>query len=925
MGRGGRSYRIAYLNPYPGRAEEQAFQSLRAAAGSRGWEMTSLLPSDLAEASPFDFIISTTALVRKTTSHPIFLSAHAPRMTYCDTEEVYQNVASYDGYLCIADTLQRYFRHLASSLGKTPIEPGFYYDCPQILDLAADIPAAVAGGSLALCYFGTNWDRRTERLFHLLGQRQDVRFFGPEPAWWAYGGQGYRGSTPFDGVSVQRQYAEAGVGLVCLSQDHLVDDVVSNRVFEIVSVGAAAIAPDSAWMRANFGDSLFYYDPFGGPATIARRIDAIMAEITADPHRAADMARRARDIFEQRFSAEVVLTNAVAHYEAWRAAQAARAARFAETRIDVIMRTGGGRPGLMERALRSLEQQAAGRFRLIVVNHGGPALPGLANRTPGRIDEIILVEAPGAGRGRALAAGLAEVRAETFLLLDDDDYLLSDHVLRLLSAMSAGGSARQFAYSDILRLDEGGARTGPFDNGLSILKEGEATGEVTTLLERFSSHCFLASSAALLDVPFKHWDLNTAEDGLLIFSLLRTASPVHSPGATCVYSQGRADSSRFMEDPQRPEDEVSLAIEIAEHYRQVQKRFVDEGGNPRELIHAAVRRLVDRRSATIQGLAPGQAPLGNWAELGGAKPESTLMDDNRIWIEAPLDPARLHYDGQLLQPAPGSAVTVRPRHPWEFTLTIEVGDYAVAGCSVLPVLTFTGGDQELIVAALDIQGKLRNQTRIPSSAKLMRAGVSVIDSESLGAVVLQASRFPCVNPVVVRSLHLGYDKKELAEAFGMAPEPVARLAGRLRDFASRQVVNAPANPGVAIPLDYRSPGSVFRSPVADGRYSEGAPRTFGSGVIPWDYFVQIPLPVRQRSGLTRMRLRLRDIGESCYAMLVDTCFEQVLGDRVAVLGGKQAAEIWLDLDETQDCYLVLQSTDLPQNALITLVGIDAIA
>ena len=106
-----------------------------------------------------------------------------------------------------------------------------------------------ASGKLRITYFGTNWDKGREKLINLLSQYDGVQIYGPRHSWPGVDPRSYGGALPFDGNSVQAKYAENGIGLCLLSDMHLKDDVISNRVFEIASVGAIAICPDMPWLH----------------------------------------------------------------------------------------------------------------------------------------------------------------------------------------------------------------------------------------------------------------------------------------------------------------------------------------------------------------------------------------------------------------------------------------------------------------------------------------------------------------------------------------------------------------------------------------------------------------------------------------------------------------------------------------------------
>lgn len=76
-----------------------------------------------------------------------------------------------------------------------------------------------------------------------------ARIDGPQASWRDERLASYAGPVAFDGVGPQRVYAECGLGLALMDERWQQEDVISNRVFEISSVGAVSICPDMPWTR----------------------------------------------------------------------------------------------------------------------------------------------------------------------------------------------------------------------------------------------------------------------------------------------------------------------------------------------------------------------------------------------------------------------------------------------------------------------------------------------------------------------------------------------------------------------------------------------------------------------------------------------------------------------------------------------------
>ena len=263
------TYKIAFLNPWRNSSENQAYQSLRVAAARVGCTLIGCSNSMEIEACDPDFVLAVASTQPKLTRHPTFGVIHEPRERFLLNREYFNNLLTYDGYFTIMDTLHTFLQNVLVGIGRE-CEIGFYFDAPQRLDLQAPVEALAGEGAVKLTYFGTNWDSRQRELFIQLDREGLIDVYGPPAAWAYLTGGSYRGVLPFDGEAPQRAYAANGAGLVLLSEEHLRDDVISNRVFEIAAGGAVGVACDTPWLRRHFGDCLFYFDQRTTPSRIVR-------------------------------------------------------------------------------------------------------------------------------------------------------------------------------------------------------------------------------------------------------------------------------------------------------------------------------------------------------------------------------------------------------------------------------------------------------------------------------------------------------------------------------------------------------------------------------------------------------------------------------------------------------------------------------
>ncbi len=864
-----KSYRIAFVNPYVTAAEVQAFESLRGAGEALGIVIEHRRPQDLREDDAYDFLIPV-AFTPKTTSHPSLLSCHSPRAVYVDSEEMFGAIASHDGYLTISDNLKTFFTGLCAAWDKPLADVGDYYNCPQRTGITTDIAGLASAGELALCYFGINWDMRAEPLFRALSQKPYMRVYGPAESWRTVRPQTYKGQLPFDGFSVQQEYARFGVGLVCLGYEHLMDDIISNRVFEISSVGAASISPDTPWMRKNFGDSVLYYDPFSSIEAIVEQIDAAFRAIQADPAAAAARASQARAIFEDRFHAGAMLEGAVAHYERWKAASAPPPA-LRDAQVDVIVRGTG--EGLAD-TLASLRRQRAGVCRVLLVTDGDAGDGG-----------------PDVERFSDLPAALAAVTAPAFAILRAGERLLSHHFERLLPPLLSGGAS--LAYADALAPDV--AAKGE----LAICAQGPAGGPVPEVLQRLPLACLLmrgSTAGRLLS-----WrGLHEADDRTLAAQLLCSGRAEHRPGATCILTEvpPPADAADL-------EARLALALETA------------------PLLAALRTNAPERRPSLLAPIAAAVADIGE-AKLdaiaaervfeGGMIGRDVRDRDDLVHLQVPLDAHRLTAITAWTQGEDG-IVRFRPAQAFDIALRIDIGDYVLPQCRPSTIFGLESAEDTLFLGMVDAGGEIVARTITPKSRKPLKVWVNSLFGEPPVEAIVQAWKRAPTEPVGLVSLTLAYRVTEVATAFGRPDmtrdEALALLVERVRF----QVVGQPVEGATLTPVDLHHPHGIFRQPCEPTGSQPG--RTFRMGKVEWDYAAQIFVPAAD--GATALRLEFDRIDEPCNIFLTNTAFDQVVSPIFKLRSGKASTTAWLPLPPgTADCFLVVQAGEHPTNQVVQL-------
>ena len=665
-----KSYRIGFMNPWRDKAENQAFVSLQEAARRIGHEFVHVTTSDEVLAADLDFVIAVASTQAKLTHLPTFGAIHEPRTRFWEKQEYFENLLSYDGYLTIADTLHEFLNAFCAGAGK-PQHVGRYYNTPQRqTELAADIEGLAVRDGLNLCYFGTNWDPRSRPLFRALVERDDMRIYGPKDSWEYLQGVRYFGSPAFDGYGPQKEYARYGVGLAVLSRGHALDDVISNRIFEITSVGAAAICPDIPWVRKHFGDSVWYFDPSGTTYEIADQIAAAMDAIKADPKSAAERAKAARAIFEAEFCGEVMIANAVRYFEEWKA-RGGKAKPAAESPlIDVLVRIGSRPAAMVKRAVQSLEDQTAGRFRVNFVRFRDLDISEITEAKWNRIESFRVFDLPGGGRSDTMSFGLKQMQASLFCMLDDDDFFLPHHFDGLLAAADGSPADKVYAYSGFIDVEEMIPGDDPADKERRrIFNLRPGAGDAWSIMGVFAPHGFLASTALLRHLDLDGWKMHTGEDTLVNAVLAANAEPRFSYRASAAHVVGSANQSNYNDTPTRQEDLLQVFLRHHTLLDRLEKAFGAPSMSNWERLGWQLQKVLEANSR--QRMAKLSILVLEEGVLGTSIHDRDDLDRRPV----PLTPVTVERMGQtrLTPTEDGFEVSVLPEHdPWAYGASIEL-------------------------------------------------------------------------------------------------------------------------------------------------------------------------------------------------------------------------------------------------------------
>lgn len=159
-----------------------------------------------------------------------------------------------------------------------------------------------------LFYICCNWgnrckDQKYKTFLHLLDETSDAHFYGLS-TYRAMYPNSYVGVIPMDGESVLKKIHSDGICLVLHSSDHLENEIPSGRIFEAVASSSVVISDKNPFVMKNFGDSILYIDHTETGESLFQQTQEHINWIKAHKEEANTMAKKAHDIYKDRFLLE---------------------------------------------------------------------------------------------------------------------------------------------------------------------------------------------------------------------------------------------------------------------------------------------------------------------------------------------------------------------------------------------------------------------------------------------------------------------------------------------------------------------------------------------------------------------------------------------------------------------------------------------
>ena len=536
--------RIAIHNLYFGEfvAEAELARRLCAAAANLGWAAIEVGGATAINQIKPDFVLSLHFRTPKLTAYPTYGCMWNPPVAIESDLAFIKNVLTYDGYLSASRQVDAWLHQLLGGRSKQTFTVPFYTSCNRTSYQAPDL------SDPHLVYLGTNWDGpRFQPLFTALDQQDFMVVYGKETAW-DYLQHSYRGTLPFDGVSVLNALHQAGVGLCLHAPQHCAAAVPSMRIFEIVAAGAIALCEPHPFITEHFADTVLYIDADLPPTEKAQQIAQRMDWIRQHPQSALAMSQAAHRIFTEHFTLEHLLLGILPHHTALMA-QKGFIAQVAESTplsaapiapvVEVIIWVVDGNLESLQRTLLSLVSQTYGPIAAIMICP--PTLSGLAELLAPyhlKLTLKIIASPATAFSSTGLWLGLQALTADYFAILKAGEVFYPNHVYTLMALLRPSPTIG-LAYSGATCRTE----PHPADRPKDCYEPATITGFTPFDYDRqmwfeldIVPPSFIARTALLNDTIWADPQLAIGADLFLLWHFCRHTSFTFSYEVTCEYN-----------------------------------------------------------------------------------------------------------------------------------------------------------------------------------------------------------------------------------------------------------------------------------------------------------------------------------------------------------------------------------------------------
>lgn len=486
----GRIGTFAVVKLWPGAkvAEDEVIARLKVAAKKLGLRCIEIAadgrmiepPKTIVTGKDVDFVLHLHFETPKAYDAFSFVALWNPLQFYYDYQhgkyrQYAENIASHDDALsCDSHGADAQYERLIAH-DATRLPPLF-----KLYHSLADPIIAPRPGIKKLFYTGINWEKlgkgksRHQALLELLDETGDLKIYGPRSL---YGVKlwddfkSYIGPLPFDGISVVKEIADAGIVLALSSEAHKDAEMMSNRLFEGLAAGAVVISDENPFARRHFGDALLYIDSSLPTDEVFTQIRQHLQWMRTHDAEAVALAQKAQAIFKERYTLDASLDTLYRGLPARKQALQVRipaTATIPEVEICYLMPEYDS--DLLETMLDSSEAQTypALRFTLLIdkgeeARHHKRLSALLGKRTVAFDIRPIpffknYIDSTGRGTvrlGRIVYDHLQDCNGHALVCyVSPGERIFSDHIETLVSALMQGGAACHAAYARLVRLPD---------------------------------------------------------------------------------------------------------------------------------------------------------------------------------------------------------------------------------------------------------------------------------------------------------------------------------------------------------------------------------------------------------------------------------------------------------------------------------------
>jgi phosphoglycerol transferase len=450
--------RIAVQNSFPNHpqsAEAEWIRRFFTACSRLGFEPVEVITSDDIMRCQPDCVLITHEVSPKLTPFPTLGLMWSPPAFYAADPVRRRSILSLDGHLCGSRQIAQWIDDFTTGHGKRSV----IHDGLMLPSTPDAIPAGLLPPRLAIMYAGVHWDgSRHGEIFRGLNGRVPLRLYGPPQAW-ADCGASYRGTLPFDGVSVLGAIRDAGIALCLHKAAHREANCPSTRLFEAAAAGALIITDDFDFPRDWLRDSVLYVDAELPAPMVVEQIVSHVEWANRNPEASNRLALRSNELFRRCLTLESML-RPLPHFidrvrECRRMAVVEGSTETPQPTVEYIVRIGSRPATTLARALDSLAAQTHQTIAVILVQfHPITGLDAVVDHYRSRFRWIRhIVVANNGNRSTVWWAGLNAVTADFFGTLDDDDTLFPNHVASLMDHLEQNPDYG-FVYSGLIKAED---------------------------------------------------------------------------------------------------------------------------------------------------------------------------------------------------------------------------------------------------------------------------------------------------------------------------------------------------------------------------------------------------------------------------------------------------------------------------------------